>query len=191
MKTLIPLVLVLCASWCAPALAAAPSKGSKVFVPPLMSKAGTKLSQPTIIRLPSQAGKVSKVVTTTLVAKGPSWIAKGDKYYSLCVPNRRMVACAPIVAASVMKGIEVGAVAGAKGEALITFKMDSVGLAPRRAAYALKYFLARTSKQVGHFNRMAVSYAPAPQQSALRVGSGSNYRDTDGGGCSYEDLDHV
>ena len=131
MKTLLPTLIVLCANWCAPAFATAPSQGSKVLVPPLITKGASKSGdQPMTMRLPTQAGKVSKMVTTNLVAKGPSWIAKGDKYYSLCVPNRRMVACAPIVATSVMKGIEVGAVAGTKGEALITFKMDSTGLTP-------------------------------------------------------------
>jgi hypothetical protein len=129
MKTLLAALIVLCANACAPAFAAPPSQGSKVLVPPLITKGINKSSdQPMILRLPTQAGKVSKMVTTNLVAKGPSWIAKGDNYYSLCVPNRRMVACAPIVATSVMKGIEVGAVAGAKGEPLITFKLDPTGL---------------------------------------------------------------
>jgi hypothetical protein len=184
-------MIVLCANWCPPAFAVPPSQGSKVLVPPLMSKGASKSSnQPTIMRLPTQAGKVSKVVTTNLVEKGPSWIAKGDKYYSLCVPNRRMVACAPIVATSVMKGIEVGAVAGTRGEPLITFKMDAIGLTPKRAVYAINYFLARTNKQVSHFDRMAVSYAPTPQQNALTVGATSNFADAGGGGgCSFDDED--
>jgi hypothetical protein len=190
MKTLLPMLIVLCTNWCAPAFATAPSQGSKVLVPPLISKADTKTGPSTIMRLPSQAGKVSKMVTTNLVAKGPSWIAKGDKYYSLCVPNRSMVACAPIVATSVMKGIEVGALAGTKGDALITFKMDPTGLTPKRAVYAINYFLARTNKQVAHFNRMAVSYAPTPQQNSLRVGTTSNLNDAgEGGTCSYHDDD--
>lgn len=139
------------------------------------------------VRLPTQAGKVSKMVTTNLVAKGPSWIAKGDKYYSLCVPNRSMVACAPIVATSVMKGIEVGALAGTKGEPLLTFKMDP-GMPPTLAVHAINYFHARINKQKAHFNRMAVSYAPTPQQTSLRVGQTSNFADTGGGGgCSYDD----
>lgn len=188
MKILIPSLMALCASWCVPAFAVQASKGSKVVVPPLISKVNGAKGEPMIIRLPTQAGKVSKIVTTNLVTKGPSWIAKGDKYYSLCVPNRRMVSCAPIVAASVMKGIEVGAVAGAKGEPLITFKMNSVGLTPKRAAYAINYFLARTKKQVAHFNRMSVLYAPAPGQNALQVGQTSNYAAESGGGsCGYDD----
>lgn len=185
-------LIVLCAS--ALAFATPSPHGSTVLVPPLASKAPSKSSLSIRITLPTQAGNVSKMVTTNLVAKGPSWIAKGDKYYSLCVPNRRMVACAPIVATSVMEGIEVGALAGTKGEPLITFKLDITRLTPKRAVYAINYFLARTNKQVAHFNRMAVAYAPTPQQNGLRVGPTNNVvgaggvGGTGGGGnCSYGD----
>jgi hypothetical protein len=98
-----------------------------------------------------------------------------------------MMACAPIVATGVMKGIEVGAVAGAKGEPLITFKLDSK-LTPQRAAYALHYFLTRTNKLANHFDRMAVSYAPVPQQNSLVVGKTSDYAMEGGGGtCTFYD----
>jgi hypothetical protein len=202
MKARVPALttlIVLCASWCAPAFATAPSRGSTVLVPPLISKGaikGTSVSRssvkserPMIVRLPTQAGKVSKMVATNLVSKGPSWIAKGDKYYSLCVPNRRMVSCAPIVATSVMQDIEVGALAGPTGRPLLTFKIATgTKQAPKRIVYAINYFLARTNKQVAHFNRMEVSYAPRPGATSLRVGQTSNLVDAGGGGgCSYDD----
>ncbi|WP_426175711.1 hypothetical protein [Massilia sp. TWR1-2-2] len=195
MKILIPVLTgltVLCASWCAPAFATQTSQGSRVLVLPLLSKGVAKSNQPILVlRLPTQAGKVSKMVTTNLVAKGPSWIAKGNNYYSLCVPNRRMVACAPIVATSVMQDIEVGAMAGPKGEPLLTFKISlSTKQAPKRIGYAINDFLTRTNKQVAHFNRKAVSYAPVPWQTSLKVGPTSNSIDDtggSGGSCTYDD----
>jgi hypothetical protein len=186
MKIILP-ALVALSAWCAPASAATPSQGSKVVIPPLISKVASKIpSQPMTVRLPTQAGKVSKMVTTNLLAKGVSAIAIGDKYYSLCTPSRNMMACAPIVATEVMKGIEVGAMAGAKGEPLITFKMDP-SMAPKRAAYAMSYFLARINKQVVHFNRLTVSYAPKPWQNAMMVGATSDSIMLVGG-CSYDDY---
>ena len=163
-----------------------------MLVPPLVTKGAIKSRRPmTKLRLPTQAGKVSKIVTTNLVSNSPGWIAKGDKYYSLCVPNRRMVACAPIVATSVMQDIEVGALAGPKGEPLLTFKIaQGTKQAPKRLVYAINYFLTRTNKQVAHFNRKAVSYAPIPGAKSVRVGATSNYADAGGagGGCSYDDF---
>ena len=162
-----------------------------MLVPPLISKGAIKSGRPmSVLRLPTQAGKVGKVVTTNLVSNSPSWIAKGDQYYSLCVPNRHMVACAPIVATSVMQDIEVGALAGPKGAPLLTFKIaQGTKQAPKRLEYAIDYFLARTNKQVAHFNRKAVSYAPKPGATSVHVGPTSNYADAGGGGggCSYDD----
>ena len=128
-------------------------------------------------------------MTTNLVSNSPGWIAKGDKYYSLCVPNRNMVACAPIVATSVMQDIEVGALAGPKGEPLLTFNIaQGSKQAPKRLVYAISYFLARANKQVAHFNRKAVSYAPRPGATSVRVGPTSSFAAAGGGGgCSYDD----
>jgi hypothetical protein len=144
-----------------------------------------------IVRLPPQAGKVSKVVTTNLVAKTPSWIAKGDKYFSLCVPSRRMVACSPIMPAGAMKDIEVGARVGIKGEPILTFKIaPGTKMAPKRLQYIIGHFLVRTKKQAAHFNRMAISYAPRPAETSLRIGATSSLVVvSDGGGttCSYDD----
>jgi hypothetical protein len=185
MKILIPALIAL-ASWCAPASAATPSQGSKVIIPPLVTKVTSKIaSKPLTAILPTQAGKVSKMISTNLT-KGPSALAMGDKYISLCTPRRSQMACTPIVATEVMKGIEVGAMAGTKGEPLITFKMDP-SMAPARAAYAMKYFLARLNRQVAHFNRMEVSYAPKPWQTSMTVGATSDSVILVGG-CSYDDY---
>ena len=78
------------------------------------------------------------MVATSLVAKSPSWIAKDDKYDSLCFPNRRMVACSPTVPTTAMKGIEVGARAGAKGEPMLMLKIaPGTKMAPKRLQYVI------------------------------------------------------
>ncbi len=144
------------------------------------------------MRLPVQAGKVSTMITTNLVSKSESWIAKGDKYYSLCMPNRRMVACAPIVATATMQDIEVGAYAGDKGAPIITFRIKpGTQQPPQRLIASINYFMARTHKQVAHFNRMVMNYAPLKGLTPLRPG---NVAPTliavtggGGGGCSYGD----
>ncbi len=153
-------------------------------------------ARPRMLRLPSQAGKVSQVIPTTLVAKSPSWIAKGHQYYSLCSPSRHLVACAPIAPTALMKDIEVGARRGPKGEPILTFKITpGVKVEPKRMRYVVAHFLARTRKQVKHFNRMEVSYAPRPGQTSVRVGATANLVDAGNGGsgggggisCSYDD----
>ena len=180
------------AGCCALAFASPPSRGSTVLVPPLIADGAVKHKRIAgTLRLPSQAGKVSKMVRTNLVSKGPSWIAKGDKYYSLCTPNRRMVACAPIVATSVMQDIEVDARKGPNGEPLLTFTVATgTRQAPKRLTHAIAYFLARTNKQVAHFNRMAVAYSPSSGSVSSRSGlTKSAIVAGNGGGCSYDDDD--
>ena len=90
-----------------------------------------------------------------------------------------------------MQDIEVGALAGPEGAPLLTFKIAAdTKQAPKRIVYAIGYFLSRINKQVAHFNRMAVSYAPRPGTTSLRAGSTSNVinaGDGGGGGCSYDD----
>ncbi|MES2757828.1 MAG: hypothetical protein V4693_10680 [Pseudomonadota bacterium] len=134
------------------------------------------------------------MIPTKLIAKSPSWIAKGNNYYSLCVPNRQKVACAPIVPAAAMKDIEIGVRNGPKGEPGLTFKIaPNTKVAPKRIKYLIGHFLARTKKQVAHFNRMEVSYAPRPGETSLRIGATSSLVDASDGGsggsrtCSYDD----
>ena len=180
------------AGCCALAFASPPSRGSTVLVPPLIADGAVKHKRIAgTLRLPSQAGKVSKMVRTNLVSKGPSWIAKGDKYYSLCTPNRRMVACAPIVATSVMQDIEVDARKVPNREPLLTFTVATgTRQAPKRLTHAIAYFLARTNKQVAHFNRMAVAYSPSSGSVSSRSGlTKSAIVAGNGGGCSYDDDD--
>jgi hypothetical protein len=169
----------------------------KVTPPPVVAVPVKKATpapapaKPRVLRLPSQAGKVSQVIPTKLVAKSPSWIVKGHKHYSLCSPSRHMVACAPIAPTALMKDIEVGSRIGPKGEQFLTFKIaPGTKVEPKRLRYTVAHFLARTRKQVKHFNRMEVSYAPRPGQMSVRVGATANAIDDRGGGsvtCSYDD----
>ncbi|WP_426212006.1 hypothetical protein [Massilia sp. TWP1-3-3] len=141
------------------------------------------------MRLPVQAGKVSKMVTTNLVSNSESWIAKGDKYYSLCMPNRHRVACAPIVAASIMQGIDVGAFAGTNGAPSITFHVDPAAkLTPKHIVYTIDYFLKRIDKQVQHFNRMVMIYAPMKGAPTLKAGIDKKLISDGSGGCGYDDF---
>jgi hypothetical protein len=146
---------------------------------------------PTPLRLPTQAGKISKIITTSLAAKGPGLLAKGDKYWSYCAPNRNAVTCAPVVAISVMRGVEVGAMTGT-GVPIITFKIDPA-MTPQRAAYAVNYFMTRLNKQVARLDKLTVSYAPTLPQTSLRVGATSDFVDAGGSGggtpstCAFDD----
>ncbi len=186
-------LLVLGASWSAPTSAASPIRGSTVLVPPLFSKAPfvSARTRTVVIRLPVQAGKVSKMVTTNLVSKSESWIAKGDKYYSLCMPNRRKVACAPIVATSIMQDIEIGAHAGDKGVPMITFHINPATKQPlKRLLASINYFMLRTHKQVAHYNRMAMNYAPLKGLTPLKPGNfaAALIAETGSSGCVYDDF---
>jgi hypothetical protein len=192
-------IAALCASLWSPAFAhpttttvKAPAPiVSKIKPPPVVAPPVSKIkpAPAPMLRLPSQAGKVSKLVPTTLVAKSPSWIVKGHKYYSLCSPSNKMVACAPIMPISLMKDIDVGARVGPKGEPILTFGIKpGVMVEPKRVHYVIGHFLARTRKQAAHFNRKEVSYAPRPgaYASLVDIGNGGS-----GGGngttCSYDD----
>ncbi len=197
----------LCAALCSSARAASPTKSVTLTAPPapvVKSKPAPGVATPVkqtlpaparVLRLPSQAGKVSQVIPTTLVAKSPSWIAKGHKYYSLCSPSRHLVACAPIAPTALMKDIEVGARRGPKGEPILTFKITpGMKVEPKRMRYVVAHFLARTRKQVKHFNRMEVSYAPRPVENSLRVGATASLVDAGNGSggnggstCNYDD----
>lgn len=192
--TSLTVLLVLSMSWFAPACAARPSKGSLVLAPPLITQGSTSSANSTKVatrmRLPSQAGKVSRMVATNLVSNSPTWIAKGDKYYSLCAPRNGMVACAPIVAASVMQDIEVGAHAGPNGGPRLTFKVASnTTQTPRSILFAMDYFLARINKQAAHFKRLAKAHTGKPRVAQLLAGSKITSMDGEGEGeCVYDDF---
>ncbi len=176
-----------------------PPQGTTVLVPPLLTGSFEGTAQPPrLIRLPVEAGRVSKMVTTNLVAELPSWIAKGDKYYSLCMPNRGKVACAPIAATATMKGIEVGAYAEADGTPKITFKIEpGATQGAKRLIASMNYFLVRASVQAEHFNRKASAYAPLKSRTpgALKTGPGGGGIPAPltidsgmGSSCSYDDY---
>lgn len=151
--------------------AAQPPQGSTVLVPPLISVGGAGQAESMkVLRLPVQAGKVSKMVATNLLANSRSWIAKGHKYYSLCMPDGGKVACAPIVATSTMKDIEVGAYAGMNGEPKLTFRIaPGTTQESKRLIASINYFLARTGKQIAHFEQKAANSAPAKAGTPGRI----------------------
>jgi hypothetical protein len=205
-------VFVLCASWSAtaaptqalapkqllrpiddvgdPPAPARPFRGSAVQVPALISMNDAGPAEPAkVLLLPVQAAKVSRMVTTNLLANSQSWIAKGNKYYSLCRPDAGKVACAPIVATATMKDIEVGAYADEKNEPKLLFRIDPATTQDsKRLIASIRFFLARTGMQVAHFDREPSKPAPARTGTPL---TGGNITPTlieaGGGGCSWDD----
>ena len=174
--------------------AATKPRGTTVLVPPVISVDSTAPAQPQrIFRLPAEAGNVSKVIPTSLLANRKSWIAKGHKYYSLCAPEGRLVACAPLVATSTMKDIEVGAYDD-KGEPKITFRIAPGTTQDAKCLIAtMNYFLYRTSKQAEHFERKAANRISNSAPSKAGAPTGQNVPtviDTgdDSGGCSYDEF---
>jgi hypothetical protein len=196
---------LMCALMCAlgtpPAHASPPNQGSKVLVPaPKLLDYGKKSAQPAALtsksapavwRLPTQAGKVSKTLPANFVphAQYGSFIAKGDRYLSLCTPKRDKVACAPLVPTRTMTDLEVGAVNAADGTALVTF---TPARGSRRTAAnltaAIERFNARLAMQTAHFERQAILTNPTVPGASLRAGTLSSVADAGGGGCSYDDF---
>ncbi len=175
---------------------AKPLRGSTVLVPPLIEENYAGPARPLrVVRLPIHAGKVSKMVATGLVANSRSWIARGDKYYSLCVPNRGKVACAPIVATPTMKDIDVSAYVDPNGVAKVTFQVNPATTREAKPLIAaISYFRARVSQQAENFERKTSTYA-APKSSApdaYGTGTpggqrGSMTIDLDMDSCNYDD----
>ncbi len=131
-----------------------PFPGSTVFIPPLLNENSPAEIPPStrVMRLPPQAGLVRNVITTNLLKKGPSWIAFGDKYISLCAPNRLRVACSPVAATATMRDIHIRAYAGGNNEAYVAY--DVRPKTTRSAAevfVATDYFQKRLAKKVAHF----------------------------------------
>jgi hypothetical protein len=172
-----------------PVAPARPFRGSTVLVPPLISLAATRAIGTTkVLRLPVQAGKVSKMVTTNLLANSISWIAKGNRYYSLCKPEGRHVRCAPIVATSTMKDIEINAYADDHGAPRLSFGIvPATTEQPQRLIAAINYFLARTGKQIAHFDR-AVGNTAAPHKQGAPGGFSTPalLDDTGGASCDHD-----
>ncbi len=178
-----------------------PFPGSTVFIPPLLNENSPAEIPPStrVMRLPPQAGLVRNVITTNLLKKGPSWIAFGDKYISLCAPNRLRVACSPVAATATMRDIHIRAYAGGNNEAYVAY--DVRPKTTRSAAevfVATDYFQKRLAKKVAHFNRMATVYVPPPPRTSpppmrpstdpKKVGIAPMLIAEVGGVCVYDDF---
>ncbi len=169
-----------------------PLQGATVLVSGLITDHATEAAQPAkVIRLPVEAGRVSKIVTTNLVTQIPSWIVKGDKYYSLCMPNRGKVACAPIIATATMKDIEVNAYADAEDKPKLNFTIaKGTTQDAKRLIASINYFMHRVSIQAAHFNRKASTYAPvkakAPGKPVRNVEAPMTIDSTMGSECTSD-----
>lgn len=139
-----------------------PPAGSAVLVPPLIVAGDTRPAGPMkVLRLPVQAGRVTEMIATNLVDNSKSWIAKGHKYYSLCVPDGSKISCAPIVTTATMKDIDVGAYADEKGSPKLSFSINpGTTQEPKRLIAAINYFLGRTATQTAHFNQKKSLHTP-------------------------------
>ena len=169
--------------------------GSKNLIrPPAVAAMNSSraATQPLVVRHPTQAGKVSQTVSGNFVPSAArSWIAKGDKRYSLCATTKTgTVACSPLVAASVMTDLEVGVIAGKDGRPFVTFKTAPDTKRHGKAlAQAAGTFMQRVTKMSAHLERRAVSYAPRPWDASLHVGGGKSYADAGGSSCGgYDDY---
>ena len=108
---------LLCAAFLGTAIAApasAKETGSKNLIAPPTQTAGDagRIPAPSVVvRHPTQAGKVSKTMPGNFVpGAAHSWIAKGDRHYSLCATTSDgKVACSPLIPAAHMADLEVGA----------------------------------------------------------------------------------
>ena len=136
--------------------------GSAVLVPPLIVAGDTSPAAPMkVLRLPVEAGRVTKMVATNLVENSKSWIAKGHKYYSLCMPNGSKISCTPIVSTATMKDIDVGAYADENGSPKLSFTIDpATTQEPKRLIAAINYFLGRAATQTAHFNQKKSANTP-------------------------------
>jgi hypothetical protein len=163
-----------------------PFPGSTVYMRPLATIDNPDPA-PTqrVLRLPPAAGIVTTTITTNLLETGPSWIVKGDKWWSLCAPRRTQIACSPITPVSNMRNIHIRAYAGVDNAPTVAY--DVLPSTTRTAAelvVAMNYFQARLKTRVAHFNRFP--YTPPPKK-----GEHSSKRGTitpmSRGGCTYDD----
>ena len=148
--------------------------GSKnMVIPPSSGDSGATPLAPRVIRHPTQAGKVSATVSGNFVpSAGLSWIAKGDTRYSLCATTKaNTVACSPLVAASVIQGLEVGTIIGRDGLTSITFTPEpGKQYLSKTLAQGAGIFMQRIAKMAAHLEREAVSFAPRPRELELQFG---------------------
>ena len=208
---------LLCAAFLGTAIAApasAKETGSKNLIAPPTQTAGdaSRIPAPSVVvRHPTQAGKVSKTMPGNFVpGAAHSWIAKGDRHYSLCATTSDgKVACSPLIPAAHMADLEVGAETIHGGATLLTFDIAPGTTRTKMAlAQAASSFLKRVEKAKAHLEREAVSTAPREEQASLTAGDacgsgniddtydckGGGMEDAGGGGwggcdghCEYPD----
>lgn len=160
--------------------AAAQTSGSRNLIapPPAFASDTSRASaQAVVVRHPSQAGKVSQTISGNFVpSAGHSWIAKGDKRYSLCATTKdQRVSCAPLIATSVMDDLEIGALAAKGGVTMVTFKIAPGTRRPSLAlARSAGAFMQRVGKLSAQLERQAVSFAPKPTEQAVLAGDGAS-----------------
>ena len=168
-----------------------PNSGSRNLVTPVASgKPGAAPPAPFVVRHPTQAGKVSQTLSGNFVPSAPhSWIARGDKRYSLCSTTvRNTVACSPLVAASVMTDLELSTIAGKNGVTLLSFKPAPGSKRMSKAlAQAGGKFMQRLGMMSAHLERRALSYAPLLGANAQRMGENPSLIG-EGGSCTYDDF---
>jgi hypothetical protein len=197
MKSLI-IAAILCAVLLGSATAApistSPIGSKNLIMPPALSPLNNSRAETKVIvvRHPTQAGNVHQTVSGNFVPSAAhSWIAKGDKRYSLCITtNDNKVACSPLLAASVMTDLELGVIPGKDGSSFVTFKaVPGTKRHGKALAHAAGRFMQRIARMSAHLERRAVSYAPGPWDESLRVGGVKSFADAGGGSCGGTDDD--
>jgi hypothetical protein len=172
-----------------------PFPGTTVFLSPLATIDNPD-PPPTerVIRLPPEAGVVTRTITTNFLDMGPSWLVQGDKVWSICAPRRTQVACSPIAQVSTMRDIHIRAYAGVNN--LPTIAYDVMPYTKRTVEdlmAATFYFQSRLKTKVAHFNRY--TYTPPPKKGEYDSKrapvkpplTGSAITTTSGAACSYSD----
>lgn len=172
-----------------------PFPGSTVYLTPLAT-INNPDPAPTerVLRLPPEAGIVTRVITTNLLESGPSWIVKGDKNWSLCAPRRTQIACSPIALVSTMQDIHIRAYAGVDNVATVAYDvMPNTTRTIEELIASTNYFQTRLKARVSHFNRYP--YTPPPKKGEYDskrtptepLLTGGTITPMSRGGCSYDD----
>ena len=180
-----------------PALASPPPfPGTTVYIPPLATLENPDPApSERVMRLPSVAGKVTRVITTNLLKASPSWLVQGDKYWSLCAPRRTQIACSPITAVSTMQDIHIRAYAGDNNAPTVAYDvMPQTTRTAAELAVAMDYFHNRLASKVAHFDRINPNADPRPPKGQLpRKGAAKPLLIAEGSTsyCTYDDFGSI
>jgi hypothetical protein len=173
---------------------AQPAGSKNLIAPPVAetSKTSRAAAKPLVVRHPTQAGKVSQTMSGNFVPSAAhSWIAKGDKDYSLCATTKdARVRCSPLVPAPLVADVEVAVSTGKSGRPMLTFTPDPKTKRTSKAvARSAGLFMSRVGRASAHLERQAVSYAPKPWEKSLQVGGGKSVVMAGGSSCGgYDDF---